>query len=171
VSNRDAAVLLFVGLGLLAAINSIAYLQATVVFGNAGGISIGGRLFLLVPTLFLAWAAVQLVRNRSTYAERLFPVESQSRATATAHEWQQIGVVIVGFMVLLFSIPELLMWAADLASEGRGQPTAWREATGNRAWSLSRALPALADPLLAFYVLVQRDEIIARLFPPRPPAP
>jgi hypothetical protein len=181
-SNRDAAVLTFVGLGLLTALSAVGLLQATVVLTGGEDASLLRRIFVLVPTLFLAWAAMQLIRNRAEYAERLFPVASPPGAVGNAREWQLLGVVLVGLYVLLLSLPELLTWVVDLASEVRDANSPWAQSPDRPAWSLDRALLALTDSLVAAFILVQRHEVVARLFPaaeepdvqpvpPRPPTP
>jgi hypothetical protein len=163
-SNRDAAVLVFVGLGLLTALSAVGLLQATVVLTGAEDPSLLGRIFVLVPTLFLAWAAFQLVRNRAEYAARLFPIESPPGAAVNAHEWQLLGVAIVGLYVLLLSLPELLTWIVDLASEVRDANSPWAQATESPAWSVARALPALSDALVAAFILIQRHAVVRWLF-------
>jgi len=165
VSNRDAAILVLVGAAALAGIMAVAMLQATVVLVGAGETGLLGRVFALIPTLFLAWCAVQLVRNRTRLAEMIFPDSAPAGPSADRRSWQLLGVVLVGLQVLVLSLPEFLTWTVDVLTEVRGTQTAWQETTSASALSVGRVVSALADTALAGWLLVQRDVVVDRLFP------
>jgi len=165
VSNRDAAILVLVGAAALAGIMAVAMLQATVVLVGAGETGLLGRVFALIPTLFLAWCAVQLVRNRVRLSEMIFPNSAPVSPSADRRSWQLLGVVLVGLQVLVLSLPEFLTWTVDVLTEVRGTQTAWQETTGASALSVGRVVSALADTALAGWLLVQRDAVVDRLFP------
>lgn len=164
-SNRDAAILVVVGAAALAGITAVAMLQATVVLVGAGETGLMGRVFALIPSLFLAWSAVQLVRYRVRLSEMIFPDSAPADPPADRRSWQMLGVVVIGLQVLVLSLPEFLTWAVDVLAEVRGEQTAWQEATGANAMSLGRVVSALADTAIAGWLLVQRDVVVDRLFP------
>ena len=117
-SARDAASLLFVGLGILAGITALGFLQGAVLgvifMTDADGTTTLFRALTLLPAAILGWFAFALVRDRARYAARLFPEPGTAGPAADRRELQLLGVTLIGLFVLVRAIPGLAQWLIEL---------------------------------------------------------
>lgn len=115
---RDAAALMFVGLGVLAGLAALTFVQTSVLsvifMSDGNGTSVFFRALTLLPSAVLAWVAVGLVRDRGRHAARLFPESNSAGPAADRTDLQLIGVTLIGLFVFVRAMPGFAQWLIEL---------------------------------------------------------
>lgn len=170
---RDAAILMFVGLGIFAGITAAAFLQSSVLgllFDTGfGGASRAFRLLLLLPSAMLAWLAVTLVRDRARRAHELFPEDGAAAdaprdagARIGREDLQRLGVILIGSLVVVRAAPGFVQWAVANAGTLLARAPLF-DAGGGWAW-LSGASYAFVDLALGAAILQKSESVRRFLF-------
>lgn len=148
--RRDAAVLVFVWIGVQAALGAVLSVPSLLVMLDGGGTTLVGRAIALLPTLFLAWVAFRLFRDRRRLAEAVFPEADSHPEPTGPRDWHVLGVTLVGLYVLVSATPEFLIWVFELPAALRGtQSVEGGPLTGARV--ISATVDAAAGGLLLYH--------------------
>lgn len=151
---RQAAILLFVWLGVQAVLSAAFLLPYTVLTTRGMPSSLGTRAFALFPIAFVAWLAFRLIRDRERFAAALFP-DTPSRAPgADARELAVLGVALIGLYVIVQAAPAILSWLVEVPQALSGGTTGEESAL-----TLARILAVAVAPVTGAVLLANRAPI------------
>ena len=165
-SARNAAILIFVGLGLFAGVSALVLLalQSSMLVMEGGTSGMLPRAFALMPSAVLIALSIQLVRKRTRFAEAVFPDNAATGAPADSRSLQVLGIALVGLHTLVLSMPKAVLWAVDLLNALSAHSTLASAADPRSLITVSGVLSSLASTVIAALLVINREAIADYLF-------
>ncbi len=114
-NSRDAARLMFVGMGVLCLVYALSMIQGVFFVFNAGEdlfSRIMNRIAGILPLLCFVWFSVHLIRHRNRYSEQLFPEVTVSKGGISPGDIHIVGISLIGVLLIVSAIPDFFRYGS-----------------------------------------------------------
>lgn len=153
---------MFVWVGVQAGLSAVLLFFSAVLLGNSE-LSLGQRVVALVPSAFLGWASLRLLRDRARLARMVFPDPAPSGSGMTSGDLTLLAVTFIGLYPAVTAMPTFLTWFVELPAALRGG------GSGELSpFSGTRLVPAVAGVFVGVLILANRRWLAERLLPQDP---